>query len=414
VAAAVVAIYFRSASGYFFEDDVHWMHQTFAFSLPGLVDLSRYSHFYRPVIEGYFFAGLTLFGCNPLGFHVTSIAIHLLATGALYGFASALARSPWFGLLSAALFAVQPGFTDAVTWIAAITDLLPGLWYILALWAHLRFVRERRARDFILTLAAFALCHLTHESAATLLPMMLVTELTFGATGSVRERVGHVWLRAASYAPFALLLAGYLVLAYVVNTRSYLVQDGHYAFGWHAIPHIIDYIVTLYVGKRGWTDYLFVCLVAGLVAWKGTPRARYGLAWIVVTLLPVSFFTWGNAPRYLYLPAAGFAMLLAELLLGGHRMAARRMSPHAATAVVALVAVAFGARFGVFAKKAADSFPSRALVYARLAEEVRRSEANPDGTVVVDQRFFEGVPDLYRQPAVSVALCRADVRLRMR
>ena len=148
VVAAVVLIYARSTSGYFFNDDFHWLEQTQSFVPANMLDLSRYDHFYRPVIELYFFAGLSLFGCEPFGFHVTSIVIHLLTTLVVYLFARALPSSALFAFLSALLFAVQPGLTDAVTWIGAITDQLPGLWYVMTLWLHRRFLRPP-ARELV-------------------------------------------------------------------------------------------------------------------------------------------------------------------------------------------------------------------------------------------------------------------------
>ena len=93
--------------------------------------------------------------------------------------------------LSAVFFAVQPGFTDAVTWIAAITDLMPVLWYLLTVWLHLRFPQTQRLHWYLGVLLAFVVCHLTHESAATLLPMMGLVELTFAASGRRSSESGQ-------------------------------------------------------------------------------------------------------------------------------------------------------------------------------------------------------------------------------
>ena len=416
VTCAVAVIYAKASTAYFFNDDFHWLVQTQAFEPANMLDLSRYDHFYRPVIEVYFRVGLSLFGCEAFPFHLASIGLHLLTTFVLFFFARSLAGSTAFGFLSAALFAVQPGLTETVTWIGAIVDLLPVLWYLLALWMHLRFLQRSAWRDYASALVAFVLCHLTHESSATLLPMMVALEFTFAADGPVRARLAAVLRHAARYAPFAVLLAGYLTLAWVVNTRSYLVREGHYAFGWHALPNVVHYIITLYVGKRAVIDYVLVCAAVGALLWWGSPRRRFLVLWIFATLAPVSFFTWGNAPRYLYLPATGFAMLLADLLLAGRAVAARRVTLRTASTLMAVVALAVAARFGVFAKKAADSFPKRTKAYERFVAEVRRSGAGaaPGDTVTVDRRFAEGVPEVYREPAARVGLCLPDIRLQLR
>jgi hypothetical protein len=416
VVAAVVLIYARSTTGYFFDDDFHWLEQTQSFAPVNMLDLSRYDHFYRPVIELYFFAGLSWFGCDPFGFHVTSIVVHLLTTVFVYLFARALPASALFAFLSALFFAVQPGLTDAVTWIAAITDELPGLWYVLTLWLHRRFLDRRTPGWYAGALTAFALCHLTHESAATLLPMMLLVDLFFATEGALRHRLVALARQWTIYLPFAVVLAAFLAIAWIVNTRSYLVQEGHYALGWHALPNILNYILWLYVGQRAVLDYVAtVTALAAALLW-GTDRLRFSVIWIVLTLLPVSLFTWENAARYLYLPAVGFAMLAAELLALLKAAVAHRRSPVAARLVVWTVVAILAIRFGSFAKKAADSFPARAAAYERFAAALRRdaATARPGEAVVIEQRFLEGVPELYRQPAARIALCVPGVRLEMR
>ena len=243
--------------------------------------------------------------------------------------------------------------------------------------------------------------------------MMLLLELTFAAEGGLGARLKAVVRHTARYAPFVVLLAGYLLLAYVVNTRSYLVQEGHYTLGWHALPNIFNYIIVLYIGQRAVLDYmLVVAAIAALLVW-GSPRARFSLLWIFVTLAPSSFFTWDIATRYLYLPGAGFAMLAADVMRSGGALAQRWMSARAAQTAMVVVVAVLAARFGIFAKKAADSFAERTAPYERFVTELRR--ANPaavaGATVHIDQRFLEGVPDLYREPVARIGLCLPDLRL---
>jgi hypothetical protein len=413
---AVLGIYRGSASAYFFNDDFHWLVQTQSFTPARLFDLSHYDHFYRPVIEVYFLLGWSMFGCNAWPFHVASIALHLLTTGLVYLYARTLSRFPPFAFCSALFFAVQPGLTDAVTWIGAITDLLPVLWYVLTLWLQLRWLEASARGWYGATIVSFALCHLTHESAVTLLPMMLLSDVTFVQRGSLRVRLSDLGRRWRWYLPFALLLAAFLVVAYVVNSRSYLVLEGHYALGWHALPNILNYVIWLYVGERAALDYVVTVSVLTLVAIRGSARMRFAVAWILVTLLPVSFFTWDNAPRYLYLPAVGFAMLAADLVLGLGSLIARRLSPRATQLAVAVIVVLLTARFAMFAKKAADSFPARTAGYQRFVDELRRANPHPvpGSRVVIEQRFLEGIPELYREPAARVGLCVPDLHLDMR
>ena len=414
--AVVVAIYARSTSGYFFDDDFHWLVQTQSFTPTRFFELWRYDHFYRPVIEVYFASGLAAFGCNPFPFHVASVVVHLLTTACVYWLGRALSGSWIAGFVAALFFAVQPGLTDAVTWIGAITDQLPVLWYVLAIRCHLEWLWRRTSIWYCATVIAFVLCHLTHESSATLLPMMVVTHLTFATWGPWMVRIRKVAAHLGAYLPYVLLLLGYLAIEYIVNTRSYVVREGHYAFGLHAVGNVLNYVIWLYVGQRALVDYVATILVLAAILFWGTPVMRYGIVWIVITLLPVAFFTWPNAPRYLYLPAVGFAIMTAELMIALHGAATRRLSPRAATAVVCVVVAFLSLRFASFAKGAADSFPSRTAAYERFVRELQRANpgAAPGDTVVIDAAALEGVPELYREPAARVGLCLPDLRLQLR
>ena len=416
ILVAIVVIYARSTTAYFFDDDFHWLVQTQSFTPLRIFDLSLYDHFYRPVIEYYFAGGLALFGCDPFPYHVASVVIHVLTTAAMFGLTRSVTHSALAAYLAALFFAVQPGMTDAVTWIGAITDQLPVLWYVLAIFCHLEWLRRQRWVWFAATLVAFVLCHLTHESSATLLPMMLVTDWFFAARGSWRERLRTTAGRAGPYVFYAVLLVGYLAIEYIVNTRSYVVREGHYAFGPHAIGNILNYIIWLYVGQRALLDYVMtVGALCAILVW-GNSAMRYGVVWMVVTLLPVAFFTWPNAPRYLYLPAVGFSLLLAELMRAFYRAAAARMAPRSALVVITVVVLFLSIRFAKFAKDAADSFPGRTAAYARFVNDLRQlnPQASAGDTVIIDAASLENVPELYREPAARIGLCLPDLRLQIR
>ena len=113
--------------------DFHWFGEARRFAWINLLYLERYGHFYRPVIEIYFFVGQRLFGCAPLPFHLASLSIHLVNTATVFFFARRLAGSTRFAALSVFLFVLQPGYVQAVAWVAAITDLLGAFWYLLTL-----------------------------------------------------------------------------------------------------------------------------------------------------------------------------------------------------------------------------------------------------------------------------------------
>jgi hypothetical protein len=41
-----------------------------------------------------------------------------------------------------------------------------------------------------------------------------------------------------------------LTITYIVNSRSYLIREGHYQLGWHAVPHMLQFILLACVGPQ--------------------------------------------------------------------------------------------------------------------------------------------------------------------
>lgn len=349
-------------------------------------------------------------------FHLASLGIHFLNTATVFFFARRLSGSMRYGALSVLLFVVQPGYVQAVAWVAAITDLLGAFWYLLTLLLYLRFLQTRESWVYAATLGTFTACLLTHESSVTLLAMMIALE----ALSAFRSGRGYETMRVrallARYAPFAVLLAGFLVVAYVVNSRSYLVREGYYAIGFHAIRNVFHYVVALYVGQRTIVDYsLIVAAVGALLLW-GTNQMRFLVLWIVVTLSPVLLFTWGIASRYTYVPAAGFAMLLAEVILAAETGAAHWIDRRTARIVFTAVAVFLAIRFAAFAQEGSEGFRLSTAPYQQLVARIRsdNSLVPPDRTVYVAPSLVAAIPEIYRDAVAETALCTQDVRLAVR
>jgi dolichyl-phosphate-mannose-protein mannosyltransferase len=410
IVSAVAVIYRGAVVSYFFNDDFNWFDEAQRFAFTNLVHIERYNHFYRPVVEVYFFAGRRLFGCAALPFHLLSVAIHLANTLLVYLFARDLSGRRDFGFFAALFFCTQPGYYEAVAWVAAITDLLPGLWYLLTLWLFLRFLRSRRRPWYGAALIAFTLCLLTHESSATLLPMLIVLDLAeIGGARAFQASGRSESLRTAvlRYAPFAVLLAASLTITYVVNSRSYLVREGHYQFGWHAVPHLAQFILSLYVGPRSMASYLLIAAVTSLLLWRGSARVRFAVVFLFATLAPASFFTWGNVSRYLYVPAAAFALLLAEGAIAIEALLMARLARRTAHAVVMVLAIAVAVRFSVYAEKSAWSFRDLTLPYERFVSAARR--ANPSGSsgtpLALTPADVENIPVAFYDVAAGAAFC---------
>lgn len=415
IVVAVLVIYRAAVGSYFFNDDFQWLQEHWAFDFRSLFDLGHYSHFYRPVIQIYFYLSSTAFGCDATGFHLESVAVHLLNVWLLYAIARDLTRQSTFAAIAALLFAVQPGYVEAVAWVGAITDLLPATWMLLALWLHLRFLRDRHALDYALSLVVFALCLLTHETSSVLWPMMVALEVALvkqRLDGRPQESLAR---RAMRYAPFVVMLTGSLAVAFVVNRRSYIVQEGHYAIGWHVIWNVLNDVVGLYVGKHNGWSYVAIVVAFAAAFWRGGWTVRFAIVWLLIAAAPSSLFTWGVASRYLYVPAAAFSLMLAAGMLAVRDAVARRGSPSWGNRMAVALTIAIAARFAVFAAGGSSDFRDRTQPYAQLAAAVHAArQSSSSDSVVLPAADFDNIPDIYREPAVRVAACSPTVTLTVR
>jgi hypothetical protein len=222
------------------------------------------------------------------------------------------------------------------------------------------------------------------------------------------------WPRAGvvRYAPFAVLLAASLTIAMVVNSRNYLIREGHYRFGWHAVPHMLQYVLSLEVARRSIPSYALITAVVTLLMWRGTPRVRFCLVLLFASLLPASFFTWGNASRYLYVPAAAFALLLADAVVALELAAARLMTPRRARALAIVVAAAVSIRFSIYTEKSARSFRDLTVPYARFVSAVQRENADgraPQVALTTDD--VENIPIAYYDVAAGAAFCGPPIHV---
>lgn len=353
-----------------------------------------------------------MFGCEPSPFHALSVAIHLLNTGLLALFTRRLTGDVWITLAAVLLFCAQPGYVEAVVWVGAITDLLPATWFLLTLWLHLVWLQTRATWARLGSFVVFVTCLGTHESSVTVLPMMIALDalLAWPARADV---TGWLRVRERRYAVFAVMLTLYLGLAYVVNSRSYIVRDGYYTVGWHMVENTFSYFAGMYIGRRRLLWHLGVALVLALLAWRGTPRVRFLIVWMFVTLAPVSLFTWGTASRYLYVPAAAFALLLADRILTGARRLLVSGVPQrvVATAGVLVVAVLVG-RFAIFARGGVTDFRRLARPYEHFTAVVRAADQAAPGAVIrVTAQDVYGIGEPFVVPAAETALCRAGVQV---
>jgi len=408
VAAACLGwwTYVPNLDSYLVTDDFQWVQGGLQFSLSDPINVSHRTHFYRPVIELYFAAMQGLFPCSARALHATSVSIHLINVGLVMVLAHMIKANPLFTAVSGLLFAVQPSAAEAVLWPSAVTTLLCATFGLLMLALDARRARAPSRTGSAAVAIAFAAALGSHESGVMMLPAALALRYARGD----RVRL-PVWAR--DYAGCICVLAVYVALAAWINSRNYVVTEGHYRLGAHIATNLLDYLVALYAGRRRLMDYALVFAVSVLLVWKGSRHVRAWYVWMVIALTPVLPFSWATSSRYLYVPCIPFAFLLAEGLLWLRTtVAAARTIPHRRTAAVAvLIAVTtfVVGRSALFTRKGVWTFDNDAAAYRTIAESMRKHRTGD--VVTVERSAVERIPPLYVLPLARTAVCDSAVVL---
>jgi len=298
-------------------------------------------NYYRPLFLLWLRLNYAIFGSDATGWHLTSVTCHLLATWLVFRVAQRLSGDRLTAFLAAVIFGVHPAHIENVAWISGVTDPLMACFLLGSLLAFLRFRESGQLSTLGLSLGLFALALLSKETAVVLPIMIFVLELTSGEEGDESGTIRHR-IRAAirQSVPYLLVVCVYAVVRLralggwshptipIGWTEVFLTWP---SVLWFYFRHLIfplrmsefyslDYVSHATVGSVLLPAVLLIVIaVALLVVIRRLPQrslAGFAVAFIVIPLLPVldlHSLTIGDVvhDRYLYLPSAGFAILVA-------------------------------------------------------------------------------------------------------
>ncbi len=404
-AAAAAAVYLAAGvlHGYLATDDFQWLLEGQAFTWMRLAHPGVRHHFYRPVVEIWFAGTTSVCGTDTACYHAAGLLLHVVNALLVFAAGRALARSTWTGLAGALLFAAQPGCVEAVTWVSAQTILLATAWYVAALGLFVRSwsAGARATRYELAALGAAALALLSHEAAATIFVVAWLANRWCGPP----RRLSPL-MRSGS----AGLLTAFALVTWVANRRNYVFTDGVYGFGGQSLRHAFDYLVSFWAGPHAVVSY--VITVAVVIALAAVNRfTRLAAVWLGVTLVPYLGFSGGVVSRYGYLPAIGFAWLLAGAVSAAWPRVARAAIP--VRRIATIVLVLFGMRSAWFTLRDARGAlatlePSREYVQ-QVLDAHPPPPPNPLVVPAPENRFVE--PDLV-EPMLRWVYQQPDLRVR--
>jgi Flp pilus assembly protein TadD len=298
---------------------------------------------YRPLALASFALDYLWSGLDPFGYHIVNILLHAAVSVLVLRLGTRLGMSSFAAAAGAVLFAVHPVHTEVVANLAGRAELLAALFYLVAMVAY-SGPGSHRGRCIIAGVGLL-LALLSKESAATLLGVAVLWDLTLGRRGgeSVGERLRDrrfellalVVAVAAYLALRAIALGGALVAPVVPYVDNPLV-DSPLSERWATAAVVtIRYLGLLVLPIRLSPDYSYaqilpvglanpgalvalvvVAGVLGAVVWsfRRSPKVAFLGSFAVISFLPASnvLMPIGTimGERLLYLPSVAFCLLL--------------------------------------------------------------------------------------------------------
>jgi tetratricopeptide (TPR) repeat protein len=276
---------------------------------------TTYQFYWHPLTWISYLADYQFFGDSPGGYHAVNVILHIASTVILFVVLREMSGVLWRSAFVAMLFAVHPLHVESVAWVAERKDVLSTLFWMLTMWAYVRYARRPSPMRYGAVALLFGAGLMAKPMLVTL-PFALLL-LDAWPLGRLAERWKLVWEKLPL---FALSLAASVI--------TFLAQRGAGAVaGLDALPlssraanGLVSYVA--YLVKTAWpVDLGALYPFLPVPAWK-----VFGS---VVVLLIISAAVYQNARRYAYL-AVGWLWYLGTLVpviglvqVGGVAMADR-------------------------------------------------------------------------------------------
>jgi tetratricopeptide (TPR) repeat protein len=268
-----------------------------------------------------------LFGLQSGLHHVTSVVLHAISTLLLFALLRKITGARWPSAFVAFVFGVHPLHVESVAWIAERKDVLSALFWMLTLWAYVRYVEQRSVQRYVVVALLFC-CALMAKPMAVTLPVTLLLPdlwpLRRFSRGAMLEKV-----------PLGALSVAAMAIAFVAQKQGGAVAELNAVPLFDRIENaLLSYAIYIWklmvpINLAVFYPYFAIpawqWILAGLAIVGGTflvireipvrPYLAMGWFWYVVTLLPVIGLVQiggqARADRYTYIPMIGISIMLA-------------------------------------------------------------------------------------------------------
>ncbi len=337
-----LVLFSPTLNNYFVGDDFTWLRWAAQSNGSPASVISNYftntdGFFYRPGTKILFYFMYNAFWLNQVIYHLLSMMLHFTVAALFYILARRVFKSNLLGALSAVLFVILSGGTEAILWISSIGHLITAALGLFGLICFIQWNEKKKIYYYLGTFVSFSLALLFQE-LAVVLPLLVPAYLLFidNSKGSLKKIIKRI--------DFLLLfvpLIVYFLMRYFSGSQWF---SGDYNYDPLMLPfnyagNILGYILLTIIGPMSYTLYtafrnitrehiILVLILApfilGLVylVYKLASKALnseekriaiFGFAIFIIGLLP--FLGLGNiASRYSYFASLGLIIIFVLFL----------------------------------------------------------------------------------------------------
>jgi len=147
--------------------------------------------YYRPGLLLWLLVQRRLWGLNTVGWHFSTVTLHVLATLSVYMLAREILRRRFGAGIAGLIFALHPAHVESTAWIMGLPDPLMTLLAVSSMVCYLRWRRSSGRVWAMVSLAIYAGAILTKEVALTLPVIIFAYEWIFAPGRGVTTGGGH-------------------------------------------------------------------------------------------------------------------------------------------------------------------------------------------------------------------------------
>lgn len=322
LAGISIILYLPALTAYFISDDFSQVSFLY-FNIADLLHGQRWDQWFLGVLDGYLYFrpatyALTLvdflaWNRNPFGYHLTNFILHVSSSFLVFLIALQWTRRRSTAIAAATLFAVLPSHAGAVSWIAAITDVLCGFLYLMSTLFFVLYRRKEEVPLYVYSLGAFVLALAAKEVAILLPAGILLYDVLFNFSKPFR-----IWDWVKRHAPFWIILGIYLTFRFMgpgaFGYRGTQLSS-QYIWNWinGTLVQMVDPLPSGMSAEGQWI--ILGILLVILFLYRSRPVVMLGLAWIPLTYLPTINSITGTSDRSFYIPSLGVCVVLASILM---------------------------------------------------------------------------------------------------